>query len=91
MDSADVEIPLVDGAHVTANVSSHVSKSVTCPKRSRENDEECKDSVATKVPATTSIGLKRGRSDSSSTISSCSSMSQKEDQKIDGEGDAACT
>ena len=90
MDSADVEIPLADGAHVIAHVSSPLSKSITGTKRSRENDEECEDSVATKIPATTSVGLKRGRSDSSSssTRSRSSSMSQEEDQKIDGEGDA---
>ena len=59
-------------------------------KRSRENDEECEENVATKLPATTAVGLERGRSDSSSstTSSSSSSMSQEEDQKIDGEGDA---
>ena len=91
MDSADVEIPLADGADVTVNASSPLSKSETSTKRSRENDEECEDSVATKLPATTAVGLKkRGRSDSgsSTTSSSSSSMSQEEDQKIDGEGDA---
>ena len=41
MHSADVEISLADGAPVTANVSSPLSKSVTGTKRSRENDEEC--------------------------------------------------
>ena len=89
IDSADVEIPLADGAHVTVNASSPLSKSETGTKRSRENDEECEDSVATKLPAITAVGLKRGRSDSSSsTSSSSSSMGQEEDQKIDGEGDA---
>ena len=47
--------------------------------------------MATHLPATTAVGLKRGRSESrssSSTSSSSSSMSQEEDPKIDGEGDA---
>ena len=57
MDSAEVAIPLADGAHVTANVSSPLSTSVTGTKRSRDNDEECEDSVATKVPATSSVGF----------------------------------
>ena len=89
MDSAEVAIPLADGAHVTANVSSPLSTSVTSTKRSRDNDEECEDSVATKVPATSSVCFFEGRSDSSShTYSSSSSMSQEEDQQIGGEGDA---
>ena len=66
MDSAEVAIPLADGAHVTANVSSPLSTSVTSTKGSRDNDEECEDSVATKVPATSSVGFFEGRSDSSS-------------------------
>ena len=52
--------------------------------------ESVKTGVAAQVPATTSVGLQRGRSDSgssSSTSSSSSSMSQEEDQTIDGEGD----
>ena len=54
-----------------------------------QNDEECEDSVATKVHATTAVGFARGRRDTNSrTSSSSSSMSQEEDQKIDGEGDA---
>ena len=80
MDSADLDIPLADGTHATAIASSPLSKSETGTKRSRENDEECEDSVATKLPATTAVGLNRGRSDSSSSSSSSSSsMSQEED------------
>ena len=52
MDSADVEIPLADGARVTINTSSPLSKSETGTKRSRENDEEYEDNVATKLAAT---------------------------------------
>ena len=35
MDSADVEMPLADEAHATANESSPLSKSVTGTKRTR--------------------------------------------------------
>ena len=59
MDSADVKVPLADGAHVTVSASSLLSKSETGTKRSRENDEECQDSMATKLAATTADGLKR--------------------------------
>ena len=56
-------------------------KSVTSTERSREDDEEFEDSVATKVPATT-------YDSSSSTGSSSSSTNHEDDQKIDGEGGA---
>ena len=87
MDSADVDIPLADRTHATAIESSSSSKSVKGTKRTRDIDEECEDRVAAKIPATTSVGLKRGRS-GSSTISSGSSVGQEEDQTIDGEGHA---
>ena len=44
-----------------------LSQSVTGFKRSRENAENVEDREATKVPATTSVGFRRGRSNSSST------------------------
>ena len=70
MVSPDVDIPLADGTHATAIESSPLSKSVTGTKRTRDNDEECEGRVAAKIPATTSVGLKRGRSDISSSSSS---------------------
>ena len=75
MESADVEIPMP----------------VKWSKRSGKGDLEVDEGVAAKVPLTTSVGTKRGRSSrssSSSTSSSSHSSSQGEDHKIDGEGDA---
>ena len=75
MEGVDVEIPM----------------SVKGIKRNKEGDLEVDEGVATKVPLTTSVGTKRGRSSScssSSTSSSSDSSSQVEVQKIDGEGDA---
>ena len=61
---------------------------LTGTKRCRD-DEDFEDEQVAKVPAITSVGLKRGRSGSgSSSSSSSSSTSEQEDQKIDGEGDA---
>ena len=75
MESAEVEIPM----------------SLKGTKRSREGDLEVDEGVAAKVPLTTSVGTKRGPSNSSSsssTSSSSDSSTQVEDHKIDGEGDA---
>ena len=76
IEGLDVEIPM----------------SVEGIKRSREGDLEVDEGVTTKVPLTTSVGTKRGRSSSSnsSSTSSSSSTIEQEDQKIDGEGVAVC-
>ena len=62
--------------------------SVKGTKSGRDGDEDFEDGQVAGVLATTSVGLKRGRLESSSsTSSSSSSTSQENAQKIDEEGE----
>ena len=88
MDSVDVQIPLTDGTHAAATASHPAPMSVPGTKSGRDGDKDFEDGQVARVLATTSVGLKRGRRDSSSsTSSSSSSTSQENAQKIDAEGE----
>ena len=73
MDSVDVQIPQSDGTHAAATASRPAPMSVTGTKSGKDGDEDFEDGQVAKVLATTSVGLKRGRSDISSGASSSSS------------------
>ena len=64
MGSADIEIPSSSPAN--ASIPPPIS---VIAKRCRD-DEDLEEEQVAKVPAITSVGLKRGRSDSSSSLSS---------------------
>ena len=82
MDNADIEILLSDGAHATAKASTLPSISVTGTLGGAEMvTKTFQDGQVAKVPATTFLGVKRGRSDSSRSTSSSSSTSKENDQK----------
>ena len=89
MDSVDVQIPLTDGTHAAATASHPAPMSATGTKSGRDGDEDFEDGQVARVLATTSVGLKRGRRDSSSSTSSSSSSStsQENAHKIDEEGE----
>ena len=84
LDSADIEIPLSSSANAPIPPPISVTGTTRC-----RDDEDLEEEQVAKVPAVTSVGLKRGRNDSSSSSSSSSSStSEQKEQKIDGEGDA---